>query len=108
MILSKSRPDATQCAEKLRQTQQLPGFESSLDVWARYYRDELGLCAIPLMRRDDPRDDSGNKRPLIDRWQDAQLTNNATIDRWFPAGVATFSSKKIVVTDSQQISATIV
>jgi Bifunctional DNA primase/polymerase, N-terminal len=50
--------------------------------WALIYKD-MGLCPIPLYRRDDPRDESGNKRPMIAGWQNVRLPDDATLECWF-------------------------
>ena len=50
--------------------------------WALVYKD-MGLCPIPLSRRDDPTDASGNKRPLIAGWQNTPMPDDATLERWF-------------------------
>jgi hypothetical protein len=55
---------------------------ASLLDWALIYRD-MGLCPIPLCRRNDPRDESGNKRPMLVSWQNAAMPNDALLARWF-------------------------
>lgn len=50
--------------------------------WALIYRD-MGLCPIPLYRRNDPRDESGNKRPMFANWQSTRMPDDATLERWF-------------------------
>jgi hypothetical protein len=55
---------------------------SNLYDWALIYRD-MGLCPIPLCRRDDPRDPSGNKRPLFSNWQNTTMPDEAMLERWF-------------------------
>lgn len=58
---------------------------TNLAEHARHYRD-IGLVAIPLMRKDDPKDDSGNKRPIIPGWERLQMPDDKTIVQWFPTG----------------------
>lgn len=55
---------------------------ASLLDWALIYRD-MGLCPIPLCRRNDPRDESGNKRPMLVNWQNTAMPNDALLARWF-------------------------
>jgi hypothetical protein len=50
--------------------------------WALIYKD-MGLCPIPLARRNDPQDSSGNKRPLIAGWQNTTMPDDALLERWF-------------------------
>ncbi|HEY3288528.1 MAG TPA: bifunctional DNA primase/polymerase [Anaerolineae bacterium] len=50
--------------------------------WALIYKD-MGLCPIPLARRNDPADLSGNKRPLLAGWQNTPMPDDATLERWF-------------------------
>ena len=50
--------------------------------WALIYRD-MGLCPVPLYRHDDPRDESGNKRPMLAGWQNLRMPDDAALERWF-------------------------
>ena len=50
--------------------------------WALIDRD-MRLCPIPLYRRNDPRDDSGNKRPMYANLQKTCMPGDATLVRWF-------------------------
>lgn len=57
---------------------------NTLADYAREYRN-AGMVAMPLMRKDDPKDDSGNKRPIIPGWERLQMPDDKTILQWFPA-----------------------
>ena len=59
--------------------------------WALIYWD-MGLCPIPLCRRNDPTDPSGNKRPMIANWQNVAMPDEATLERWF--GPHTLADKR--------------
>ncbi len=50
--------------------------------WALIYRD-MDLCPIPLYRRNDPLDASGNKRPMVAGWQNLTLPDDIMLERWF-------------------------
>ena len=48
---------------------------------------ESGLCPMPLYRKDDPKQSSGNKQPIVPGWERLTMPTDEQIFKWWPDGI---------------------